>query len=165
MPLTVELWNTYLTGTYIGMLYLLKFLIMGNPFVKETSHWATRFYKTVRNPVLKAWRHACQVGAMHTCSVAQLCLTVTTWIVVSQTLLSVRLSRQEYWSALPFPPSGDLSYPRIEPGSLAVPALAGGFFTTEPPWKSQVGSMHQSINKWSEGSHSIVSDSLWPHGL
>ena len=84
---------------------------------------------------------------MHTCSVAQLCLTVTTWTVVSQTLLSVRLSRQEYWSVLPFPPSGDLPYPRIEPGSLAIPALAGGFFTTEPPWKSQVGSMHQSINK------------------
>ena len=34
-----------------------------------------------------------------------------------------------YWSGLPFPPPGDLPDPGIEPAS---PALAGGFFTTEP---------------------------------
>ena len=33
------------------------------------------------------------------------------------------------WSALPFPSPGDLSYPGIEP---TFPALADGFFTTEP---------------------------------
>ena len=38
-------------------------------------------------------------------------------------------SRQEYWSGLPFPSPGDLPDPGIEPMS---PALAGGFFTTEP---------------------------------
>ena len=31
---------------------------------------------------------------------------------------------------MPFPPQGDLPDPGIEPAS---PALAGGFFTTEPP--------------------------------
>ena len=41
--------------------------------------------------------------------------------------------RQEYWSAWPFPSSVDLPNPEIEPES---PALAGGFFTTEPPGKS-----------------------------
>ena len=40
--------------------------------------------------------------------------------------------RQKYWSGLPFPPSGDLPEPGIEPES---PALAGRFFTTEPPGK------------------------------
>ena len=39
------------------------------------------------------------------------------------------LPRQEYWSGLPFPTPGDLPDPGIE---LASPALAGGFFTTEP---------------------------------
>ena len=39
-------------------------------------------------------------------------------------------SRQEYWSGLPFPPPGDLPNPGIKPTS---PALAGGFFTAEPP--------------------------------
>jgi len=41
-------------------------------------------------------------------------------------------SMQEYWSGLPFPSPGDLSDPWIEPMS---PALAGGFFITEPPGK------------------------------
>ena len=34
-----------------------------------------------------------------------------------------------------FPPLGDLPDPGIEPMSLESPALAGGFFTTEPPAK------------------------------
>ena len=41
-------------------------------------------------------------------------------------------SRQEYWSELSFPPSGDLLDPGIKP---EAPALAGEFFTTEPPRK------------------------------
>ena len=40
------------------------------------------------------------------------------------------VSQQEYWSGLPFPPPGDLPGPGIEPTS---PALAGRFFTAEPP--------------------------------
>ena len=39
------------------------------------------------------------------------------------------------WSRLPFPSLGDLSKPGIEPAS---PALAGGFFTTEPTEKPQL---------------------------
>ena len=38
---------------------------------------------------------------------------------------------QEYWRELAYP-LGDLLHPEIEPVSLA---LAGGFFTTEPPGK------------------------------
>ena len=44
-------------------------------------------------------------------------------------------SRQEYWSGLPFPSPGDLLDPGIEPTSPVSPALAGEFFTTEPPGK------------------------------
>ena len=47
-------------------------------------------------------------------------------------------SRQEYWSGLPFPPSGDLSdRPRDQTQSLTSPALAGSFFATSATWKSQ----------------------------
>ena len=35
-------------------------------------------------------------------------------------------SRQEYWSGLTCPPSGDLPNPRMELMSLKSPALAGG---------------------------------------
>ena len=41
-------------------------------------------------------------------------------------------SGQEYWSGLPFPSPRDLPDAGIEP---MCPALAGGFFTTEPPGK------------------------------
>ena len=44
-------------------------------------------------------------------------------------------SSQDYQSRLPFPTSGDLSQPGIEPESLASPALAGRFFTTASPGK------------------------------
>ena len=42
------------------------------------------------------------------------------------------IPRQAYWSRLPFPSPGDLPNPGIKP---VFPALAGGFFTTEPPGK------------------------------
>ena len=62
----------------------------------------------------------------------------TQWTVPRQAPLSMGFSRQEYWSGLPCTPPGDLPDPRIE---LESPALAGGFFTTEPP--SHLGSPHK----------------------
>ena len=47
--------------------------------------------------------------------------------------LSMGFFREEYPSGFPFPPSDDLPDPGFEPESTAAPALAGGFFTTEPP--------------------------------
>ena len=49
--------------------------------------------------------------------------------------LSKKFSRQEYWNRLPFPIPGNLHDPGIKPASLATPALAGGFFTTDTPGK------------------------------
>ena len=49
--------------------------------------------------------------------------------------LSVKFSKQEYWSGWPLPSPGNLSNPGIEPMSSVSPALAGRFFTTEPPGK------------------------------
>ena len=46
-----------------------------------------------------------------------------------QTALPMGFSRQEYWGGLPFPSPGGLPESGIE---AASPALAGGFFTTEP---------------------------------
>ena len=47
--------------------------------------------------------------------------------------LSMGLSCQEYRSGLPFPLPGDFPDLGIEHTSTMSPALAGGFFTTEPP--------------------------------
>ena len=75
------------------------------------------------------------------CFVAQLCPTLL-WsngcysFVAHQVPLSMRFPRQEYWSGLSFPSPGDLLDPGTEPTS---PALAGKFFTAEPPciWNNQ----------------------------
>ena len=56
--------------------------------------------------------------------------SATQWTVACQGPLSMGLSRQEYWSGLPYPPPGDLKNPGIKPTSLMSPALAGKFFTT-----------------------------------
>ena len=45
-----------------------------------------------------------------------------TWTVAHQARLSTEISRQEYWSGLPFPASGNLPYSGIEPGSPAPQA-------------------------------------------
>ena len=60
---------------------------------------------------------------------------VTPWTEARQAPLSMGFLREAYWSGLPFPSTGTLPNSGIEP---AYPALAGGFFTTEPPGKSCV---------------------------
>ena len=64
-------------------------------------------------------------------------LFVTPWTVDHQDPLSMVLSRQEYWSGLPFPTPGDFPNPEIELTSLASPVLACGFFTTRATWEAQ----------------------------
>ena len=64
---------------------------------------------------------------------AQLC--ATPWTVAIQAPLSMGFSRQEYWSVFPCPTPGDLPDPGIKLAALMSPALAGGFFTTEPSGK------------------------------
>ena len=59
--------------------------------------------------------------------------------VPCQVPLSMGFPRQEYWSGLPFLFPGGLPDPGIEPKS---PALAGGFFTTEPPGKPLIDTQH-----------------------
>ena len=46
--------------------------------------------------------------------------SATSWTVVHQAPLSMRFSRQEYWSGLPFPPPGDLPDPGIKSKSPAL---------------------------------------------
>ena len=68
--------------------------------------------------------------------VAKSCPTlVTPWTVACQAPPSMRFSRQEYWSGLPFPSPGGLPDPGIEPRS---PALQADSFPTELQGKPTV---------------------------
>ena len=55
-----------------------------------------------------------------------------------QAPLSVEFPRKQHWSGLPFATLGDLPDSEIEPAFPASPALAGRFFTTASPEKSQI---------------------------
>ena len=72
------------------------------------------------------------------CPFSHVRLCVTLWNEASQAPLSMGFSKQEHWSGLLFPTSGNLPDPGMEPAS---PALAGKFFTTEPAGKHSVGYM------------------------
>ena len=61
-------------------------------------------------------------------------LFVTLLTAACEALLSVRFSRQEYWSGLPCPSPGDLPNPGIELAPPVSPELADGFFTTSTTW-------------------------------
>ena len=63
---------------------------------------------------------------------AQACLFATPWTAAHQAPLSLGLSRQAYWSGLPFPSPGDLPDPGIKPWSPALPANSS---PSEPPGK------------------------------
>ena len=85
--------------------------------------------------------------------VVQLCLTVFDPMdcITCQAPLSVEFSRQEYWSGLPFPSSGDLPYPGIKPRSSVLQA---GSLSSEPlglgdssfPWKVETGFQAAVLN-------------------
>ena len=69
---------------------------------------------------------------------------MTLWTVVCQAPLSVRFSRQDYWSGMPCSSPGDLPNAGIEPISPASPALQ---VTAEPvgkPRRESISSVTQS---------------------
>ena len=68
-------------------------------------------------------------------SASQTCPTLCDLMDCShQAYLSMKFSRQEYWSGYPFPTPGDLPDPGIKPTSLSSPVLAGRFFTISANW-------------------------------
>ena len=65
--------------------------------------------------------------------VSQLCPTLCNpWTVACQAPLSMEFSKQECWSALPYPSPGNLSDPEIEPKS---PTLQADSLPSEPTGK------------------------------
>ena len=58
--------------------------------------------------------------------------SVTQWTVACQVPMSMELSRQEYWSWLPFPSPGPPPDPGIKPASLETLVLAGGIIYQHP---------------------------------
>ena len=93
--------------------------------------------KKSHNPVRVPWREQTDHVSCH--AVSQSCLTPCDPMdCTRQAPLSVGFSRQECWSGLSCLPPLDLPDRGTEPKSPASPALAGEFFTAEPPRKPEV---------------------------
>ena len=71
----------------------------------------------------------------------------------------MEFSRQEYWSGLPFPSPGDFPNSGMELCLLSLLHWQEGSLPLVPPGKPQI------ILSSVQFSCSVVSDSLWPHGL
>ena len=85
-------------------------------------------------PSIRVFSKESVLHIRHAKSLNHVRLFETLWTVARQAPLSMRLSTQEYWSGLPFPPPGDLPNPGIKLVSLTSPALAGRFYTTSTTW-------------------------------
>ena len=70
------------------------------------------------------------------CMLSLVQLFVTPWTVACQAPLSMEFSRQEYWSRLPYPCSGDLPDPGIRKGLLHLLCWQVGSLSLAPPGKS-----------------------------
>ena len=77
---------------------------------------------------------------------------MTPWTVACQAPLSMGIPRREYWNKLSFPSPGGLPNSGIKPAS---PALAGRFFSTEPPGKPLHSQLLAVMNL-----HNIVSSKM-----
>ena len=71
-------------------------------------------------------------GKVKVKSLSRVRLFAIPWTVAYQVPPSMGLSRQEYWSGLPFPSPGDLPNPGIEPRS---PTSQADTLPSEPPGK------------------------------
>ena len=99
-------------------------------FEKLNHYWKNNHF-----PVYSVWLlFSCQVVSD---SFATPCT------VAHQAPLSMGFARQEYWTGLPFSSPGNFPYPGMEPWS---PALAGRFFTTEPPGKPHSSWLYSGKN-------------------
>ena len=88
--------------------------------------WVSHRFSFTPVPVIT---HVCVCAPL----LSRVRLFAAPWPVARQAPPSMGFSRQEYWSGLPFPSPGHLPDAGTGPASSA---LAGGFFTTDPPRKS-----------------------------
>ena len=98
-------------------------------------------------------------------------LLANVWTIALQAPLCMGLSRQEYWSRMPCPPLQGMFLTQESNLHLTSPALAGEFFnisTTREAYPLRFSMLFFTDRNYHfssiQFSHSVVSDSLWPHG-
>ena len=100
--------------------------------------WALRVWTSISTIITHSAPNECTGLTRYTRMCVHVCVhavplvvsdSATLLTVACQAPLSMGFSKQECWSGLLCPLSGDLPYPRLEPTTFSSPALAGKFFT------------------------------------
>ena len=107
-------------------------------------------------------RSACSILMRYACVLSffiHVQLFATPWTAAHQASLSMGFSRQEYWSGLTFPPSGDVADPGIEPISLLSLHWQACSLPPTPPVKL-FGGRDQQLSP--QQRNTLISDSKNP---
>ena len=124
-------WSVISRCKQTGGRFASKFTHKAVDRISSSCHWAEHLdfllakYTEIQLTLKVRW--LCVLAQ----SFSHVWLFVTPWTVAHQAPLTMGFFRQEYWSGLPFPPSGDLPNPGIKHVS------PGRFFTNElsgKPW-------------------------------
>ena len=103
------------------------------------KYYSTTWYVRLTDPQMQnhgyggttyIWMPTVSYTCVHVCVLSCFScvrLFATPWTLAFQAPLSMKFSRQEYWSGLESPPSEGLPHPEIQPMSLLSPALANSF--------------------------------------
>ena len=83
-----------------------------------------------------------RIMSVHAKSLCRVQLFATLWTVHRRAPLSMRFSRQEYWSGLPCPPPGDFPNPGIEPASPTLQAAS----LPLSQWEAQMHQVHDNLD-------------------
>ena len=99
----------------------------------------------------------------------QACIHAQSWLTLPNPMDSSPpgssvhgILQEENWSGLPFPSPGHLSNPRIKP---MCSALAGGFFSAEPPAKPKASAEKKREGSLCTNSKELAQTAPWKlHG-
>ena len=99
----------------------------------------------------QSWGTEVRLGCLCACVLSRVWLFAI--LVTHQAPLSMEFSRQEYWSGLSFPTSGDLPHPRDQ---TCVSCIGRQILHHCATWEAQVGSVARYIDKTPKKETSLM---------
>ena len=135
------LWRKWFYLLIHVLLLIVKTAIVSSPLVTREWHQQSLFLTHyLKHPSILplinlyyfAYRPIMTI-CLHACMLSHVQVFLTSRTAANEAPLSIQFSPKEHWSRLPYLPPRDPPNPGIKPTSPVSPALASGFFTTEPP--------------------------------
>ena len=124
-------WGDDMSSRFLFCNLFLNYFSHTNKVIEGIYIYIYTHTHTYKHPIVSSLYNTWERGsAQVVLSHAQ--ISEIPWSVAHQAPLFMKFFRQEYWNGFPFPSSGDLPDPGIEPMSPTSPILIGKFFTIVP---------------------------------